>query len=247
MKKINLILLCMAAGFANSAIAEGQWVFGAGSGVINTPYKQYQKDIVFVPVVSYEGERLWLGGPGGGYYLWKDKTNLLSLTAYYDPSHFKPGDSDSRLLRKLDKRRSSVMAGISFEHHTDYGVLRTSFAGDTIRNSNGFVGDMAWLYRYNFSRFSVQPGLGVHYYSNNYNNYYYGVSGKESSRSGLKAYNASDSWSPYIELKASYNFTGNWSIYSSGSYEKISKTVDKSPMVDKSWSGALSAGFTYHF
>lgn len=94
--------------------------------------------------------------------MWKDDSNKLSLTAYYDPNHFKPGDSDIHLLRKLDRRHSSVMAGISYEHYTSYGILRTSLTGDTIRNNNGFVGDMAWLYRYNISRFSVQPGLGVH-------------------------------------------------------------------------------------
>jgi outer membrane protein len=27
--------------------------------------------------------------------------------AYYDPTHFKPGDSDSHALRQLDKRKSS--------------------------------------------------------------------------------------------------------------------------------------------
>lgn len=68
-KKMKLIVLFVAVGFAHSAIADGQWVVGAGAGIISTPYKQYQRDIIPVPVVSYEGDRLWLGGLGGGVLL----------------------------------------------------------------------------------------------------------------------------------------------------------------------------------
>lgn len=68
---------------------------------------------------------------GGGYYLWNDTADKLSIMAYYDPTHFKPGDSDSHALRQLDKRKSSLMAGLSYVHNTQYGFLRTALAGDT--------------------------------------------------------------------------------------------------------------------
>ncbi len=62
--------------------------------------------------------------------------------------YFKPGDSDDHQLRRLDRRKSTMMAGVSYAHHTQYGFLRTSLAGDTLDNSNGIVWDLAWLYRY---------------------------------------------------------------------------------------------------
>lgn len=71
-------------------------------------------------------------------------------------------------------------------------------------NSNGIVWDMAWLYRYTNGGLTVTPGIGVQWNSENQNEYYYGVSRKESARSGLRGYNPNDSWSPYTELSASY-------------------------------------------
>lgn len=64
-------------------------------------------------------------------------------------------------------------------------------------NSNGIVWDMARLYRYTNGGLTVTPGIGVQWNSENQNEYYYGVSRKESARSGLRGYNPNDSWSPY--------------------------------------------------
>lgn len=110
-------------------------------------------------------------------------------------------------MRHLDDRKSTMMAGLSYAHFTQYGYLRTTLAGDTLDNSNGIVWDMAWLYRYTNGGLTVTPGIGVQWNSENQNEYYYGVSRKESARSGLRGYNPNDSWSPYLELSASYNFS----------------------------------------
>ena len=108
MTKLKLLALgVLAATAVSTAQAESQWTVGAGVGVINSPYKQYDRDVYPVPVVTYEGDNVWFRGLGGGYYLWNDTADKLSIMAYYDPTHFKPGDSDSHALRQLDKRKSS--------------------------------------------------------------------------------------------------------------------------------------------
>ncbi len=143
-------------------------------------------------------------------------------------------------MRHLDDRKSTMMAGLSYAHFTQYGYLRTTLAGDTLDNSNGIVWDMAWLYRYTNGGLTVTPGIGVQWNSENQNEYYYGVSRKESARSGLRGYNPNDSWSPYLELSASYNFLGDWSVYGTARYTRLSDEVTDSPMVDKSWAGLIS-------
>lgn len=131
MTKLKLLALGVLAATAVSTAqaAESQWTVGAGVGVINSPYKQYDRDVYPVPVVTYEGDNFWFRGLGGGYYLWNDTADKLSIMAYYDPTHFKPGDSDSHALRQLDKRKSTMMAGLSYVHNTEYGFLRTALAG----------------------------------------------------------------------------------------------------------------------
>jgi outer membrane protein len=242
-----LALGVLTAITATSALADNNFSVGAGVGVLETPYKDYDRDVVPVPVITYEGDDFWFRGLGGGYYLWNDESDKLSITAYYSPFEFKPKDSDNWQLRRLDKRKATLMAGLSYVHNTQYGFLRTSLAGDTLDNSNGISWDLAWLYRYTNGGLTLTPGIGLEWSSENMNEYYYGVSGKESRRSGLDRYDPDSDWSPYLELSASYKLTDAWSVYGVGRYTHLSSEVKDSPMVDKSWAGALSAGVTYSF
>jgi len=236
------VLIATSAGVAQ---AENDLTLGAGVGVVEHPYKDYDADVYPVPVINYESDNFWFRGLGGGYYLWNDKADKLSITAYWSPLYFKPGDSDDRRLRELDKRKSTMMAGLSYIHNTEYGFLRTTLAGDTLDNSNGIVWDLAWLYRY--TNGALTPGIGVQWNSENQNEYYYGVSRKESSRSGLRSYDPESGWNPYLEISANYNFLGDWSVYGTARYTRLSDEVTDSPMVDKSWTGLISTGITYKF
>ncbi len=176
MTKLKFLALgVFIASCAATANAAGPWSIGAGVGVLETPYKDYDREVAPVPVINYEGENLWFHGLGGGYYLWNDDSDKLSITAYYNPFHFRPKDSDDWQLRQLDKRKSTLMAGLSYVHNTQYGFLRTSLAGDTLDNSNGITWDLAWLYRYTNGGLTLTPGIGAEWSSENQNEYYYGV------------------------------------------------------------------------
>jgi Outer membrane protein V len=246
--KIKLLTLgVLLATSATAVQAESKLTLGAGVGVIQHPYKQYSNDVVPVPVLTYESENFWFRGLGGGYYLWNDGTDQLSLTAYWLPMYFKPSDSDSHKLRRLDSRHSTLMAGVSWFHHTQYGSLRTTLSGDTLDKSNGLIWDLGWIYRYTNGNLTLTPGIGVEWNSDNMNDYYYGVSHKESRKSGLRDYSADGGWNPYLELSANYRFLGNWSVYGTARYTRLSDEITDSPMVDKSWTGLLSTGVTYTF
>ncbi|MEB4673906.1 MipA/OmpV family protein [Enterobacteriaceae bacterium G50] len=248
MNKIKLLTLgVLLATSATAVQAESKLTLGAGVGVIQHPYKQYSNDVVPVPVLNYESENFWFRGLGGGYYLWNDGTDQLSLTAYWLPMYFKPSDSDSHKLRRLDSRHSTLMAGVSWFHHTQYGSLRTTLSGDTLDKSNGLIWDLGWIYRYTNGNLTLTPGIGVEWNSDNMNDYYYGVSHKESRKSGLRDYSADGGWNPYLELSANYRFLGNWSVYGTARYTRLSDEITDSPMVDKSWTGLLSTGVTYTF
>jgi len=97
-----LALGVFIASCAATANAAGPWSIGAGVGVLETPYKDYDREVAPVPVINYEGENFWFHGLGGGYYLWNDDSDKLSITAYYNPFHFRPKDSDDWQLRQLD-------------------------------------------------------------------------------------------------------------------------------------------------
>lgn len=248
MTKFKLLALGVVTAIAACAAnAESNFSLGAGVGVMESPYKEYDTRVTPLPVVTYESDDFWFRGIGGGYYLWNDEADKLSVMAFYSPWQFKPKDSDNIQLRQLDRRKSTAMAGLSYIHNTQYGFLRTTLAGDVLDNSNGVVWDLAWLYNYTNGGLTVTPGIGVEWSSDNQNEYYYGVSRSESRRSGLSSYDPDSSWDPYLELTVSYRFADNWSVYGTGRYSHLSDEIKDSPMVDKSWSGLLSTGVTYRF
>ncbi|ECU3284698.1 MipA/OmpV family protein [Salmonella enterica subsp. enterica serovar Javiana] len=248
MAKIKLLAICMLSALSlNEALAESNLTLGAGVGVVEHPYKNYDAQAYLFPAISYDGDHFWFRGLGGGYYLWNDTADTLSVTAYWQPLFFKPSDSDNCQLRLLDKRKSTMMAGISWSHHTQYGFLRTTLAGDVLDNSNGIVWDAAWLYRYVNGDFTLTPGVGIEWNSQEQNEYYYGVSRKESAHSGLQQYKPDDGWAPYLEVSANYRFAGDWGIYGTARYTRLSDEVTDSPMVDKSWNGLFSTGISYRF
>lgn len=89
MTKIKLLALgVLIATSASAAHADGKFTLGAGVGVVEHPYKQYDADVYPVPVISYESENFWFHGLGGGYYLWNDTNDKLSITAYWSPMYF---------------------------------------------------------------------------------------------------------------------------------------------------------------
>ena len=248
MTNIKILAFSVLAAFSvGAAHAESTLTVGAGVGVVEQSYKGYDAKAYLIPAVSYDSDYFWFRGLGGGFYLWNDSADTLSVTAYWAPMYFKPDDSNDHQLRLLDERKSTLMAGISWSHNTPYGFLRTGLAADVLDNSNGVVGDVAWLYRYVNGGFTLTPGIGVEWSSQKQNDYYYGVSHSESACSGLKVYDAGNDWAPYLEVSTNYNFAGNWGVYGTARYSRLSDEVKNSPMVDKSWNGLFSTGITYRF
>lgn len=83
LKLLALGVLIASSTFAASA--ESNFSLGAGVGVVETPYKQYDNKAYPIPVITYESDDFWFRGLGGGYYLWKDQADQLSVFAAYSP------------------------------------------------------------------------------------------------------------------------------------------------------------------
>ncbi|WJY17109.1 MipA/OmpV family protein [Pectobacteriaceae bacterium CE90] len=249
MKKcqLSLLMVLVTGTLVSSSAYAGEFALGGGIIGENSVYKGDDTHVYPFPFFSYESENFYFHGLGGGYYLWNDEQNKLSLTASYFPFGFKPSDSSDAQVQKLDRRRSTLMAGIAYRHDEDWGTIRTSLVGDTLDNSNGLTGDIAYLYRFNMDDWSMTPSVGVTWDSKNQNRYYYGVSDSESARSGLSSYNPNDSWSPYVELLANYKISQKWNAWVTSRYTHLANEVKNSPIVDKNYSLLFGAGVSYTF
>lgn len=244
---LGLAIAVLSGGVQAQQGSDKGWSLGAAALISNSPYKGDDSKVWPVPTVNYEGDNFYLRGPMVGYYLWNDQTDKLAITAYYNPMYFRPKDSDNHRMKRLDYRKSTGMAGLSYAHYTQYGFLRTVLSGDFLDESNGITWDLAWLYRYHSGDWTITPGIGALWNSKNQNQYYYGISRKESRRSGLDHYNADSNWNPYVELSVNYQLSDSWNIYGMGRYTRLTSEIKDSPMVDKSWNGMLLTGVIYRF
>ncbi|MDR0805811.1 MAG: MipA/OmpV family protein [Enterobacteriaceae bacterium] len=236
---LGMILIAPAANAAFSV--------GASAAVEMYPYKGIDTDVRPFPMINYDGDRFYVRGIGAGVYLWKDASDQVSLDAYYSPLRFRPNKSDDHQMKQLDKRRATVMGGATYRHIASWGTIRTSVSADMLDNNDGFRADGAYFYPVNLGDWKLTPGIGMSWNSSDFNDYYYGVSGHEARRSGMRQYSASSSWSPYAELTANYKLASNWNTFVSGRYTQLDNEIKDSPMVNQSYSALFVTGVNYSF
>ncbi len=103
------------------------------------------------------------------------------------PLEFDPGDNDDHAMKQLDKRDATAMAGAAWYHHEKWGSVKVSAAADVLDNSNGWVAEMSMFRQMPMGKLTLTPAIGVLYYDENFNEYYYGISGNESAVVGYQA------------------------------------------------------------
>lgn len=245
--KVSAVSLMLSGCFVANVAVAGPLSVGASVFYNQSPYKEGKDRYYPVPIINYEGDSFYFRTLSAGYYLWKDPQDSLSLTVLGSPQHFDPKDSDSSAMKKLNKRRMTMMGGVAWRHSADWGIIRTALVGDLLDNSNGLQWDLAYLYRFQLGDLGLTPGIGATWSSKNQNRYYYGVSGNESARSGLNRYSPSDSWNPFVELTADYRINDSWRATLSGRYTRLDDTITDSPMVDKNGEANIWTGISYTF
>lgn len=245
--KLTALAAFLPLYFAAPIAQANPLTLGASVIYSESPYKSGQDRYYPVPIINYDGDSFYLNTLQAGYYLWKDKQDQLSLTILGSPQNYDPDDADDGDMKSLNKRHMTLMGGLSYRHSADWGIVRTTLAGDVLDNSNGIIWDLTYLYRFEFGQFSLTPGIGALWNSSNQNKYYYGISSAESDRSGLNRYDPDDSWSPYLELTGGWKISDSWNATVSGRYVRLGDEIKDSPMVDKSSQVLLWSGISYTF
>jgi len=240
------LLIAVALFTATSAMAD-DFSVGAGAVFNESPYKGYNDTVSAVPLMSYEGEHFYVRQTTGGWIVWKDGKNELSLTASWMPLHYDPDDNDDRAMSQLDERKSSAMLGGAYYRHESWGSLKVALAADAMDESGGVMGELSYFRPIRMERLTLTPSLGVFFHDESFNDYYYGVSEKESRRSGLQQYTAGETVTPYIGLAAKYQLTPNLYLNASAIYTVLLDEVKNSPMLDRHDCFALMIGLSWSF
>ncbi len=224
-----------------------RWGLGIGVGAQSRIYKEYDSRVSAMPFVSYEGDLFFIRGLSAGVNLYNEGGHNIFADISYEYLNFNPKDTDDVQLKKLDRRRSTAMAGFGYRYRDTWGVVHLRASADILGKSNGILLDAGYMYPIMVGNMRVVPGIGVEWASKNHNDYYYGVSKEESLRSGLYAYESDNDISPYIDVSIQYTIQKDWGIFMRGRVNALGNSVKDSPMVDKNYGAAVGMGVKYSF
>ncbi|NMP28180.1 MipA/OmpV family protein [Rahnella sp. SAP-1] len=212
-----------------------------------SPYRATRVDYFPFPLLTWTGDTFYIDGDEAGILAWKDEYNELKIKGLWFDRSYDRGDGNGWAMQQLNNRRTTMMAGVSYQRITPLGALFGQVAADTLGVSNGIMATLSWQALLPIEQLAVIPAFGLDWESARQNRYYYGVSDAESERSSLPAYNPTASLTPWIQMAFDYTFSPRWDGYASARVNFLDQTVTSSPMVDKSQSYVVDVGVNYHF
>jgi len=213
-----------------------------------SPYIGQSKNFSLLPLIDYDSKYLFMSGTSGGIHLWQNDNQQFDLAFEYQSFEFKPSDSNNWRMKQLDRRKTTLLSGLAYSIITPYGQLSAEALIDTSHNSQSVSIDIEYAgYLQLTEQLALIPQIGATWYNHKHNRYYYGISDKESMRSGFASYQPSSSITPYITLTSIYKFNATWSAVFEYEYNLLNHKIKSSPMVNRANISTLSAGFLYYF
>ncbi|WP_312310629.1 MipA/OmpV family protein [Atlantibacter sp.] len=212
-----------------------------------TPYKSYKTDYSAIPYLGYDNKIVYLDGTEAGVYLVNDDKNEFKARVWYLDVEYDPDNARQWAMRQLDTRHSTLMAGLSYQRITDIGAFRGEISGDTLNTSNGVMATFAWAGQIVAKPVTFYPQAGVDWYSEKLARYYYGVSERESMRSGLDSFSPHSAVAPWLAVAADWEVTRDVHFYLQPRITFLPSTIRHSPMVDDTVLTDIQSGLVWSF
>lgn len=202
-----------------------------------------------VPLVLYDNDYFYAEGSELGFYAHKDDKNWFRVGASYEARHFEPDDAKTTALKGLDERKPSANITLGYMHITHVGGFEVKAGADMMDRSGGQTISLAHRSYFKLAddKLIIYPKFGVNWYSEDYNQYYFGVSETESAKTGIATYKTKSSYSPFVSVSGKYQFSDHVGFFGNVKSEWLSGTQKKSPLVDDKMDIGLNAGLTYTF
>ncbi|MWP62203.1 MipA/OmpV family protein [Gilliamella sp. Pas-s25] len=240
------ILSIIVLGVAKSALADPLSI-GAGVGWEHSPYKSYSARYSPIPHIDYDNGRFFIDDLSAGIYVYHADDQSISIGARYLSNEFKPHNSDNRQLKQLDSRHATLLTEIEYTLVTNWGGFSSSVGTDMLNKSKSILINADYTVPYIQDNLIIAPTIGINWVNSKHNDYYYGVSHKESARSGLPYFSAENSLTPYAEIVAQYSLTKNMATFGGVHIDKLTGDAADSPMVSNSTVTSIYMGVSYNF
>jgi outer membrane scaffolding protein for murein synthesis (MipA/OmpV family) len=155
-----------------------------------------------------------------------------------------PGSGDVPALRGLEDRKWTLelapMVGYrGWPVHVDFKTY-----ADILDRHGGLISELTLSLPYESSRGYIVPSVRAIQYSQDFTNYYYGVSAAEAGPLRPQ-YQADDATNTALKLRWGYAITDKWLLSGSIGIEFLDDEISNSPIVDNDslWSGNIGVAY----
>ncbi len=219
--------LGLATGVAPS-LTEKDDKWAGGYAVVNGSYTWNK---VFIEMYGESGEGLLLG-----YNAFESEN--WSLDFVVGPK-FRGLDFDDK-FDDLDDRNISAMLGGRLTGYLGDNVVQFTLKHDISGNSEGTLASALVGRNWQVRNWNFHGLVGVHFFDSNINNYYYGVSEAEASRTQFTEYSAGSNVNFSAEAGVTYPIAEDWVFRSTARFSTVSDEDINSPLFETTRSTSIS-------
>lgn len=235
---------------AAAASSASSWGLGLGVATTQKAYKGIDRDNLAIPLFFYENQWVRLVGPSldvklPGLRIGPSNRLDFRLVARYDGSGYEANDAP--ILAGMAERKGSVWVGGKANLRSGPWDLIGEAVADASGHSKGYRASLTVQRSFRLGDgLALSPRLGVHWLSNNYVDYYYGVRAHEATP-GRSAYLGKAAYNVELGGRASYAFNRTQSVFLDVGLTSLASDIKDSPLVDRSTENRVFLGYQYRF
>lgn len=233
------------------------WSVGAAVSVRDSPYAGEGTRTRLLPLVSYEGERLfWRGLTGGVHLFRRDGFEFDAIVSgRFDGFDIEDLGRDELARNGLDAsqledRDDGLDAGFGATWRGRAGELTMRALADITDASGGHEFVAGYGYAFHLGRTTLIPGASVRWMSSDLTAYYYGTGTVDEERArGVPVYAPGSAVVPRVNLGIARPLGRNWRLLGSIDYELLPDEITDSPLIEPDTDGSarlmigISRGF----
>jgi outer membrane protein len=251
--KLTLIVAAaLSAAWVPSAFAQdsqpkdssGQWALGFGAVVLDKPYRDFDREVLPLPLISYESKWISATLPTFDVKLYSTETLSFRLRTRWSGDGYEA--KDSPILSGMDERKSSLWAGSAVTWKTGFANLSGEVLADAMGNSKGTRAKLQIDRRFAAGKFGFTPRLAAEWVDDKYVDYYYGVRQSEA-QAGRAFYEGKATTNVQAGLRMDYSPSRHHSMFVDVGATRFGSSVEDSPLVDKTTGTTLALGYAYRF
>lgn len=250
------LLFCLAAASASARDAATdappgeeaarpgppRWTVGLIAIERDAPYLGLDEDPLLVPLVRFEGEKVYLRGLRGGVRL--VDMPAFELAAFAQARVDGYDARDSAFLAGMADRDRSLDLGVAADWRTPFGALELALAHDALDRSGGAELALTWGLSRRLGRWSLLPALALRWQDADLVDYYYGVRADEATLA-RPAYAPGSAMTPELSLLATRPLSARWTLFARAGHSRYPDAIADSPVVGSDDGTSVMLGLGY--